>query len=74
LVQAPLQANLLINLYTVLGGSIPRRFSYRSVSPLIAPDRFQADADDAARLAPGALECRVNNSSGRVTMRAEAHW
>ena len=64
-VQGPLQATLLINLYTVLGGS---------VSPLIAPDRFQAEAHDAARLAPGALECRVNNSSGRVTMLAEAYW
>jgi len=73
-VHGPLQATLLFNMATVLGGRVPRRFTHRGVAPLTAPNTLQAEAIDAGHLGPGALECRVSDPLGRVTMRAEAIW
>ena len=70
-VHGPLQASIMLNQAAQLAGKPPRRFSYRGVSPLIAGARCEAHT---ARLASDNFDCWVQDSAGRVTMKASASW
>ena len=68
-VHGPIQAALLLNLAAVLGGAPPRRFDYRGLSPLTAPQAFTIHGlceDD------GRILCWTEDKEGRVCMEATA--
>ena len=69
-VHGPLQATLLINLATELGGAQPTEFSFRSVSALFDNVPFVLHA----READGALRLWTARENGPVAMSAEARW
>ncbi len=70
-VHGPLQASLLLNLAATLGGSVPRRFDYRGVAPLIVG---QAVRVCGSRETSGALTCWTATDAEGVKMQATASW
>jgi 3-methylfumaryl-CoA hydratase len=70
-VHGPLQASLLFNLAAMIGGSPPRTFDYRGLSPLIAGQVFEVHA---SRKADRSVECWTQSASGVMTMQAGARW
>ena len=70
-VHGPLQASLLLNLATMLGGSTPRAFDYRGVAPLIAGGVFFVCA---RRQDDGNLYCWTQSGPGVKNMEAVATW
>lgn len=70
-VHGPLQATLLLNLATRMGGSTPRVFEYRGVAPLIAGGDFFACG---RRTVDGSLRCWTQSSHGERTMEASVSW
>ena len=68
-VHGPIQATLLLNLATVLGGKAPRRFTYRGLSPLIAGAPFTVAG---ARTPEGGVRCWTESHDGRTCMEGEA--
>lgn len=66
-VHGPIQATLLFNLASVLAGAAPRRFDYRGLAPLTAPQTFTANV---RRDGGGALLCWTEDEQGRVCMEA----
>ena len=69
IVQAPLQATLLLNLAAVLLGRGPRHFSYRGVAPLVAGGVFQVTGDIGR---DGSVSCKTTDANSIVTMTATA--
>ena len=67
-VHGPMQATLLMNLATVLLGSVPRTFRYRGVSPMTANQTFRV----CGRLTEGGFEGVTLDAAGLVCMRARA--
>lgn len=67
-VHGPLQAVAMMNLAARVMGQVPRVFSYRGLSPLIAGE----DAEVQAHAAPDGLALRVLRKGGPVTMQARA--
>jgi 3-methylfumaryl-CoA hydratase len=70
-VHGPLQASLLFNLAAAIGGSPPRTFDYRGLSPLIAGQVFEVHG---SRKADRSVECWTRSASGVMTMQAAARW
>lgn len=70
-VHGPLQASLLMNLATTLGGSAPRIFDYRGVAPLIAAGVFFVCG---RRQDDGNLRCWTQSGPGVRCMEAVATW
>lgn len=69
-IYGPLQATLLLNLAISQGGSLPRRFTFRGISPACGPQILRARAwavDDGFDLA-------TETSSGVAAMKATAIW
>jgi len=69
-IHGPLQATLMLNLATALGGGLPRRFAFRGLSPACGAQTLRIRAwrtgagQDLAAVA----------ANGVTTMRAEAAW
>jgi 3-methylfumaryl-CoA hydratase len=70
LVHGPLQATWLLNLAATLGGSCPRWFEYRLLSPLLCGRPCTAIA---WRSAAGLVETAIDDG-GRRTASARAQW
>jgi 3-methylfumaryl-CoA hydratase len=70
LVHGPLQATWLLNIAATLGGSCPRLFDYRLLSPLVCG---RACTVIAWRTASGRVEAAVDEG-GRRTASARAQW
>jgi 3-methylfumaryl-CoA hydratase len=70
LVHGPLQATWLLNLAATLGGSCPRLFEYRLLSPLVCGRPCTAIA---WRGAQGVVEATMDEA-GRRTASARAQW
>lgn len=68
-VHGPLQATLLLDLVTHWLGTLPGRFSYRGVAPLICGTPCRADLRASDE---GGLSARIVTSGGQVTMTASA--
>ena len=68
-VHGPLQGALLFNIATALGGKEPAHFTYRGLSPLIAPKPFHVHGQ---RNVDGSLHCWTENSDGVTCMDAQA--
>jgi len=69
IVHGPLQAALLCNYATELRGP-PRRFSFRSLSPLFDDDAFALHANEDGE----GLKLWTAKQNGPLCMNAEAHW
>lgn len=69
-VHGPLQATLLINLATDIGGAQPTEFAFRSVSALFDNAPFMLHAREAG----GILRLWTARENGPVAMWAEARW
>lgn len=68
-VHGPIQATLLFNLVSVLGGRPPASFRYRGLSPLIAGATFRIAGTKSA---DGTLSAWTEDAGGRICMEAEA--
>ena len=69
-VHGPLQATLLLQFASEIGGALPKRFMFRSEVPLFDGAVFHLHAERAG----GGLLLRTVNAAGRLAMRAEASW
>lgn len=69
-VHGPLQGSLLFNIASVLGGSAPKAFDYRGLSPLIAGDPFRVHAAQDGKT----VRCWTEDSTGATCMEGEATW
>ena len=69
-VHGPLQATLLLQFATQIGGAWPKRFSFRSEAPLFDGVAFALHAERTA----GGLRLSTADAAGRQAMRAEASW
>lgn len=70
-VHGPLQATILLNLAAKAAGRVPRKFSFRGLSPAICPQVLNALAMPAQS---SARELRIDTEDGRTTMKATAEW
>lgn len=70
-VHGPLQASLLLNLAAAIGGSTPRVFDYRGITPLIAGGVFFVCG---RREADCTLRCWTQSATGVTCMLAAASW
>jgi len=68
-VHGPMQATLILNLATDCLGRLPRKLSYRGVSPLICGTPFAVIAETSIQ---GQLSLRTQSSTGTVAMTASA--
>ncbi len=70
-VHGPLQATLLLQFATAIkGGTLPRRFTFRSEAPLFDSEAFQLGANTSE----AGLNMCILDGSGRPAMRASASW
>ncbi len=69
-VHGPLQAAALIGFAAEIRGAVPRTFSFRGVSPLVANVSFMLNAVSDA----DGLRLWASDEDGRVTMHAAARW
>lgn len=67
-VHGPMQATLLMNLAATLLGQVPRLFTYRGLSPMIANQTFQV----CGRRTGDGFEGVTLDAAGRICMRARA--
>lgn len=70
-VHGPLQATLLLNLAAALHGRMPRRFSYRSISPVFAGKPLRLAA---LRRGDSIVDCWSATDQGTTGMKAAAEW
>jgi 3-methylfumaryl-CoA hydratase len=70
LVHGPLQASYLLHYATEIRGSVPARFDFRGVAPLIDDQGMILNAVERE----GGLELWVSDRTGRMTMTASAGW
>jgi 3-methylfumaryl-CoA hydratase len=68
-VHGPLQATLLFNLAAVIGGTTPRIFEYRGLSPMFCPTTFRVLGH---RQVDGSIRCWTENAEGRICMEGTA--
>jgi 3-methylfumaryl-CoA hydratase len=69
-VHGPMQAALMLNLAAASRRSVPRRFTYRGLAPLIAGQPFQVRLQHAA----DSLCCFTQVNGGPINMQGEATW
>ncbi|WP_417728517.1 FAS1-like dehydratase domain-containing protein [Roseovarius sp.] len=69
-IHGPLQATMLCQFATDLCGAAPRRFDFRSLSPIFGPDRFGLHAVPDGE----ALSLWTAQEGGPVSMMATAQW
>ena len=66
--RAQMQATLLMNLAATLLGHVPRKFTYRGVSPMTANQTFRV----CGRTRGSGFEGVTLDTAGKVCMRARA--
>lgn len=69
-VHGPMQATWLLNFAREIRGSVPRRFTFRGLSPLFDHDTISLHAEEAE----GGLKLWTARAGGPVGMSAEAVW
>jgi len=69
-IHGPLQATLLLNLAISEGGSLPRRFTFRGVSPACGPQILHASAWKT----DSGFDLATETASGVTAMMATAIW
>jgi len=69
-IHGPLQATLMLNLAAASRRSVPRRFTYRGLTPLIAGRAFHVRLRHGEQV----LGCLTQMEDGPINMQGEAIW